>query len=69
MEAEARGEGRVEEALRVRQFENLPSPEDFSTEIEPTNVPAVKISSLSRYFSRISIAKSFFSLFDLLFMI
>ncbi|XP_038973780.1 uncharacterized protein LOC103697031 isoform X2 [Phoenix dactylifera] len=41
MESEAWEEGQVEEALRVRQFENPPSPEDFSTEIEPTNVPAV----------------------------
>ncbi|XP_073115644.1 lysine-specific demethylase JMJ31 isoform X2 [Elaeis guineensis] len=41
MEAEAKEEGRVEQALQVRQFENPPSAEDFSTEIEPTNVPAV----------------------------
>ncbi|PKU59048.1 hypothetical protein MA16_Dca024846 [Dendrobium catenatum] len=32
----------LEDALRIRHFRRLPSSEEFSAEIEPSNVPAVR---------------------------
>ena len=40
----------MEGSLRIHRFEQLPSAEEFETQIEPRNVPAVIISSKTNQF-------------------